>query len=297
MFEHLIAGAKRAFGLHRPGRDLEVLPDDIFLVSYPKSGNTWTRFLIANLVYPDRHPDFANINELVPDPEALSKRHLNQLPRPRILKSHQYFDPRYQRIIYVVRDPRDVVLSEFHFDIKRRAIAEDYAIASFVSRFVQGTGNHPYGTWGENVASWLYTRGGRPQFLLVRYEDLQSHGKQEMGRVARFLGIPADEKQMAFAIERSSAEQMRELEKKQGHLWSSTKETRQDKPFVRRAQAGGWKEELPEVCVAEIESAWGELMRHFGYEPVAISAANVSATMATTVNQSLKSPGRETGRF
>src|SRR5579864_3903338 len=131
MIRRVIAGTKRALGLHRPGRNLLVFPDDTFLVSYPKSGNTWTRFLIANLVYPEKHPDFSNINELIPDPEALSKRHLGQLPRPRILKSHQYFDPRYERVICIVRDPRDVVLSEYHFQIKRRVLAEDFPISDF----------------------------------------------------------------------------------------------------------------------------------------------------------------------
>jgi len=247
----------------------------IWLASYPKSGNTWTRFLIANLLYPHKHPDFANINELVPDPEALSARHLKQLPRPRIIKSHQYFHHRYQRIICVVRDPRDVVLSEYHFDIKRRAISEDHSIQSFVAGFIQGKVSHPYGTWGENVASWLYTRGNDPQFLLVRYEDLQSNGMREMRRIAGFLDIPADENQIGLAIQHSSADRMRELEKKQGHLWSSTRQTRQDKPFVRRAKAGGWKQELPEICVAEIESAWGGLMRKLGYEST-ISLAKVS---------------------
>ena len=66
---------------------------------------------------------------------------------------------------------------------------------------------------------------------------------------------------------------MRELEQKQSHLWSSTRETREDKPFVRSAKAGDWKEELPEASVAEIESAWGQLMRALGYELVTSSAA------------------------
>ena len=276
MFRRLIAGTKHAFGLHFPGRNLEVWPDDVFLISYPKSGNTWTRFLIANLLYPDKNPNFANINELVPDPEALSKRNLNRLPRPRILKSHQYFNPSYRKIICIVRDPRDVVLSEYHFDIKRRAIAENHPLHSYVAGFVQGVVNHPYGNWGENVASWLYTRGSDPEFLLVRYEDLQSHGLREMGRIAAFLDVPADTNRISFAIEQSSADRMRQLEKTQGHLWSSTKETRADKPFVRRAAAGGWKEELPQVCVAEIESAWGGLMKELGYEPAAVPLAKAA---------------------
>jgi len=266
MMKQLIAGWKQFRGLYPPGRRIAVFPDDIFLVSYPKSGNTWTRFLIANLVYPEQNPDFSNINDLLPDVEGMSKRDLAQAPRPRVLKSHQYFDPRYPKVIYVVRDPRDVVLSEYHFDIKRRAIPEGFPLAQFVSRFVRGELNHPYGTWAENVATWLYTRRGDPRFLLVTYESLQSQAVGEMAKIARFMGISTHPERLRFAIQQSSADRMRELEKKQGHLWSSTKDTRQDKPFVRSAKAGGWKVELPESSIAEIEAAWGVLMHEIGYE-------------------------------
>ncbi len=266
MVRRLIAGWKYFRGLYPPGRRLAVLPDDMFLVSYPKSGNTWTRFLIANLVYRERNPDFSNINQLLPDVEGMFKRDLERVSRPRILKSHQYFDPRFPKVIYVVRDPRDVVLSEYHFDIKRRAIADDFPLQQFVSRFLRGELNHPYGTWGENVASWFYTRRQDSRFLLVTYEALQTRPAEEMRRIASFMGISPDPERLAFAIEQSSADRMREMEKKQGHLWSSTRETRQDKPFVRSAKAGGWKVELPESSVAEIEAAWGGLMQEIGYE-------------------------------
>jgi hypothetical protein len=66
---------------------------------------------------------------------------------------------------------------------------------------------------------------------------------------------------------------MREMEKKQALLWSSTRETRQDKPFVRSAKSGGWKTDLPETCVTEIESKWGDLMRDIGYELVVSNSA------------------------
>jgi hypothetical protein len=266
MIGRLIAGGRQFLGLHHPGRNHLVYPDDVFLVSYPKSGNTWTRFLIANLVYPERKADFATINVLIPDPEALAKRTLDRLPRPRYIKSHQYFDPRYRKLIYIVRDPRDVVLSEYHFDIKRRAISDDYPVEQFVSRFVVGELNHPYGTWFEHAATWFYTRRNSPNFLLVSYEALQSKPMLEMERIAEFLGVAATPERLSFAIEQSAADRMRELEKKQSHLWSSTRDTRQDKPFVRAAKSGGWRAELPERCVAEIESAWGELMQNLGYE-------------------------------
>ena len=266
MVKRLIAGGKVFFGLVPPGRNVHVFPDDVFLVSYPKSGNTWTRFLIANVVYSERHPDFSNINDLLPDLEDMAMRDLAHAPRPRLLKSHQYFDPRYPKVLYIVRDPRDVVLSTYYFGIKRRAITDDFPLPQFVSRFVRGELGHGYGTWFENAASWFYTRRGDPRFLLVKYEALQSRAMEQMERIAGFLGMAAAPARLAFAIEQSSADRMRGLEKEQAHLWSSTRETQKDKPFVRSATSGGWKAELSEASVAEIESAWGGLMRDLGYE-------------------------------
>jgi hypothetical protein len=276
MIQRLIAGSKRALGWHRPGRDLTVLPDDIFLVSYPKSGNTWTRFLVANLLYPEKHPDFSNINELIPDPEALSQRHLLSLPRPRVLKIHQYFDPRYPKIIYVVRDPRDVALSQYHFHRKRRLVDDQYPVERFVARFTAGE-TSIYGSWGENVGSWLATRHGRPEFLLLRYEDMIADTAAELIKVAAFLNLPIDSWRIAHAVEQSSASKMRELESKQVGLWSSTKDTRQDLPFVRSAKAGGWKSDLPDASVNELERAWGPLMKWLGYEPVTIAADDATS--------------------
>jgi hypothetical protein len=261
----LIGGIRRALGLHHPGRNLAVFPDDTFVISYPKSGNTWTRFLVSNLAYPKTPADFSNINTLIPDPESLSKRELESSPRPRILKSHTYFDPRFPRIIYIVRDPRDVAVSEYHFHRKRRLVPDDFPIAQHVTNFVKGTTTQ-YASWGENVVSWLMTRGHRPGFLFLRYEDLLADTFSEMKKVAQFLAVPSSDALIRQAIERSSTERMRELEKTQALTWSSIKETRQDIPFVRTARSGNWRTDLPESAIAEIENAWGPLMTWLGYE-------------------------------
>jgi hypothetical protein len=265
MMQRLIRGMRRALGLHHPGRNLKVWPDDVFILSFPKSGNTWTRFLIANLVYPETPADFSNIDRLTPDPEALSTREMARMPRPRIIKSHHYFDPRYKRVIYVVRDPRDVALSQFHFYRKRRRIEDSYPVEKFVERFVAGE-TSSYGSWGENVASWVATRENRPGFLLLRYEDMLEDAARELKKVASFLEIPPDAERITNAVRRSAADEMRKLEKSQAHLWSLTKSMRQDVPFVRAAQAGGWRTGLPEGAVAQMEAAWGQLMTHLGYE-------------------------------
>lgn len=264
--KRVVGGCKLVFGLLPPGRNVPVRPEDTFLVSYPKSGNTWARFLIANLVYPESPVNFANINTLVPDPEALSKRRMEQLPSPRILKSHECFHPRYPRIIYLVRDPRDVAVSQFHFHRKRKVIGDDYPLESFIKRFVTADTTPTYGSWGENVGSWLAARSGRPGFLLVRYEDLVSQIGREMARVAEFLNIEAQPGLISQAVERSSADRMRQLEKAAANKWSTTKETRQDIAFVRSAKSGDWRSALPAPCVAEIETAWGPLMRWLGYD-------------------------------
>ena len=260
----IVAGFKLLFGLHPPGRNVAVRPEDTFLVSYPKSGNTWARFLVANLAYPETPATFANINNLVPDPEALSKRRMSQVPSPRILKSHESFHPRYRRIIYVVRDPRDVALSQFHFHRKRKVIADDYPIDKFVKRFLGGE-TSPYGSWGEHVGSWVATRYGQADFLLLRYEDMVSQIERELARVASFLKIDAQPERISQAVARSSADQMRQLEKAAAHVWSTTKETRQDIAFVRTAKSGGWRSGLPAASVREIEAAWGPLMWRLGY--------------------------------
>ncbi len=270
MIARLIAGAKMYFRLHAPGRTLKIFSDDVFLVSFPKSGNTWTRFLIANLIHPEKPATFGNIHELIPDPEGTPKRVFDRVPRPRIIKSHTCFDPEYPRVIYVVRDPRDVALSQYHYHRKRRLIDDQYPIDTFVSRFLAGD-TCSYGSWAENISTWLVARKNDPRFLLVRYEDLIEDTSRGLSKIADFLGAAVlrttvDSQRILQAVERSSANNMRKLEKRDSRVSSMTKTSRQDLPFVRAANAGGWKSELPQALVAKIEAAWAPLMRTLGYE-------------------------------
>ena len=167
--------------------------------------------------------------------------------------------------MYIVRDPRDVALSQYHYHRKCRKIADDYPIEKFISRFLAGQ-TCPHGSWAENVATWLVTRKNDPRFLLLRYEDLIENTPRELSKIAAFLGIDASKERISQAVERSSADNMRKLEKEQSHLSSLTKTSRKDLPFVRAAGSGGWRSGLPETQVARIEAAWGPLMRSLGYE-------------------------------
>jgi len=268
------------------GRNLTVFPDDVFLVSYPRSGNTWTRFLIGNLIDLADPVSFANVESRIPEIYFNRDRFLRALPRPRMLKSHESFQPHYPRVIYIVRDPRDVAVSYYHHNVKARNIPDDYPLSAFVPRFIAGEFDRKFGSWRDNVLSWTALRGGDPQFLLLRYEDMKLDPARELAKVVAFLQrcsirkVGSSPEELQRAIERSSPERMRELEKQQAGEWVLTKSTRSDKPFVRTAVAGGWKTQLPAGSVAAVESAWGDLMQNLGYElnaaPTAVSVESVS---------------------
>jgi hypothetical protein len=247
-------------------RDITIFPDDIFLTSYPRSGNTWTRFLVGNLVHIEEPVTFLNVERLVPDMYKHSDSYLRRLARPRILKSHEVFDPRYRKVIYILRDPRDVAVSNYHWEMKQRSVREKDPIENFVPRWIEGNYWDRLGNWGEHVTSWLSTRQGDDGFVTLRYENLIEDAAQELAKAAALLGIEATRERLARAVELSSRDRMRELEAKQGKKWVQTRYTRQDKPFVRRASSGDWKSALPASSVAEIERAWGDIMSAVGYE-------------------------------
>ncbi len=270
-----------ALGRDIAGRTLAVRPDDTFIVSYPRSGNTWTRFLIANLLFGGQPVSFANIELLIPDAEAQSSRYMKRVRGPRVIKTHQYFDHRYPKVLYITRDPRDVAVSYYNFSRKYRHIADDYPLEQYVHGFVTGTLlSSGWGTWAENVGTWVAARNGRPTFLLLRYEDLLADTQIELAKVARFFGVDASPEELSRAIENSSADHLRELEKKEGGAWVTTKNKRSDIPFIGSAAAGKWKSVLPGAAVEEIESAWGNTMAQLGYELVTRKAESVETQLA-----------------
>lgn len=259
-------------GRQLAGRGATVYPDDVFVVSYPRSGNTWTRFLLGNLIHHDSPVTFSNIESRIPEIYFNPDRVLRALPRPRMLKSHECFQPHYPNVIYIVRDPRDVAISFYHHNVKAGNIADDYPMTRFVPRFIAGEFDPRFGSWRDNVLSWISVRGDSRSFIILRYEDMKRDTAGALLQVVIFLEhcsfrkIDSSPEALQSAIELSSPERMRELEKKEAESWVLTKSTRSDKPFVRTAKAGGWKSQLAPESVAAIESAWGELMQKLGYD-------------------------------
>jgi hypothetical protein len=264
---------RKVIGRQPIGRNLSVFPDDVFITSFPRSGNTWTRFLIGNLVFQEDPLTFNNIESRIPEIYANSEQALRHLPRPRVLKSHDAFDPRYPRVIYIARDPRDVAVSKYHYNVATGRHPEGYPIEDFIPRFIAGEFDREWGTWAEHVTSWLSTRRNHPGFLLVRYEDMKSAPMAELGRIASFLKrssfqqIDMSPQQLERTIQLSTPERMRSLERQQGHRWLRLRKEREIKGYVavRAAVSGGWKSVLSQKAVAQIESAWGHIMTQLSY--------------------------------
>ena len=95
--------------------------------------------------------------------------------------------------------------------------------------------------------------------------------------IAKFFGIDPDPKRLRMVADLSAADRMRQMEKEQQAQWLATlgyvargvqRKQRKDIPFVGGAKAGGWQDSLPDACIRQIESAWGELMTKVGYRLV-----------------------------
>jgi hypothetical protein len=286
MIAKLGASVRHLLGHNPAGRNLLTHPDDTFIVSYPKSGNTWTRFLVASLLHCEEPMTFLKADQVIPSIDSQSRRFFKNLPRPRVIKSHFPFDQNYKRVIYVVRDPKDVAVSQYHYQIKRKVLQDGHPMDEWIGRYVAGE-TCPYGSWGENVGSWLAARAQNPTFLLLRYENLIRHPDIELIKIANLLGIDPTPQRIQWAIEQSCADRMRKLEQQEAGQWESTKDTRKDKFFVRSAKAGEGKATLSPGAIAQIEAAWGPLMRWLGYETAAAGqhAPNQSNFLESVLEQ------------
>lgn len=254
-------------GLTPPGNSVGVLADDTMIVSYPRSGNTWMRFLLANLSYPDETVSLTTVGRLVPDIYLDSAAEISRIPSPRLMKSHEPFDSRYQRVIYLVRDPRDVVVSNFHYCLRMGWVPKQTTLSSFLTRFLEN-GWPRYGTWGEHVGSWIGARGGganNEDFLVVRYEDLTANPQTELIRMAEFTNLPSDAESVGRAVDQSVFERMRRDEELVSVAWQEQSAVNRDETFVRSGLVGEGAKRLRKSEIQSINSLWRRQMIWTGY--------------------------------
>ena len=184
-------------------------PDDIFLVSYPKSGTTLLQMILYQLTT-EGEVDFPHIEARIPwyDLAVLSGRAamLEQAPSPRVFKSHARSGqlPEVGRYIYIARDVRDVALSSFHHYSLVSGV--DQELEPFLLQFFRG--RFMFGSWFEHIASW-WPRRQDTDVLFLTFEGLVGDLEGGIREIAHFCGLPIDEDRLPRILECCSLPFMR----------------------------------------------------------------------------------------
>ena len=188
-------------------------PDDIFIVSYPKSGTTWMQMILYQLTT-DGNMDFPHIGALIPHyEEDLVARDFpfDGLRPPRVFKTHLVYQaiPKSKaRYIYLMRNGQDVAVSYYHHYRDLRGFKAPFS--QFFRVFLQG--KVAYGSWFKHVAGWR-AHGKKLNVLYVKYEDLSKDFKGTVTQIAEFCGITVPEEAWPRIEERCSFAFMKSHEK------------------------------------------------------------------------------------
>ncbi|XP_070573366.1 sulfotransferase 1B1-like isoform X2 [Ptychodera flava] len=222
----------------------EVRESDVFLVTYPKSGTNWTRKIMAmvmnnadeqlygtdtpfgrKVIYPEMHQD---------EDEEPSYKKLEKIQGQRFIPTHlppsllppQMFD-KPVKIIYVARNPKDVVVSDFHHCIYSPFEEPSYC-----------------GEWGSHVIPWWKKRDD-PNILFIKYEDMIKDLGRCVKKIASFLQQDhLTEEQIMKTVKLCTFENMKQnpVDRNEDVLANLWKSDISKNPFIRKGKVGGWKE-------------------------------------------------------
>jgi hypothetical protein len=272
----------------------------IWLASYPKSGNTWMRSFLHNLLMNAKEPVPIDqlthfcLGESAAGPYAALARKpydtltLEEIARLRpkahreltkassdsvFVKTHNYlgtwFDQPLHNMdvtaggIYILRNPLDVVLSaQNHFNLTLEESIERMATIGAGTSLGDGHVPEIHSSWSHHVESW--TAQPNPQLLVLRYEDLLNDPQTYFGRTVQFLGLKPPQERLDRAIRFSSFKVLKEQEEKGGF---SERPKNAKASFFREGRAEQWREVLTPDQVRRIISDHRAQMQRFNYIP------------------------------
>jgi hypothetical protein len=210
-----------------------------------------------HLLERQRVPD---INDEYFDCKSISQ--YDVLSNPRFFRVHARYDPALRKVVYVLRDPRDVMVSYWHF---KRFIDRDFTAT--LREFVMN-GDHWPCPWDQHVAGWLLEHK-HPDLLLVRYKDLHRDAAGVLKMVLDFSGVSYGPADIQRAVEASQFNKMRKSEEKFG---IGEPVTNPNERFVRRGKISGWRDELDGDSLCALEERFSTTMLKVGFEPVTTSS-------------------------
>lgn len=240
------------------------------LFSYPKSGRTWLKFMLAKylmLLRGDDHDlDFRYLNVVVPNLSFLySWKNIFPIG-PTFLGSTHSTSQRvgqFHKLILLLRDPRDVLVSFFFHQKAREIFSGDLKDFIFDS---------PYGLHAQirYLNFWARRVNSGSRCHVMRYEDLKASVEEEMENAIRFLDVPFDSRIMKEAIAYGRFDHMKRIEDEKGNLDDSPDriQTLNDElRFVRKGRTKAYKDYLQADEIMRINRALSsELIQSFEYD-------------------------------
>lgn len=250
---------RRKYGplyLCKPRTILEgIRPDDVLVASYPRSGNTWTRFLLANMLHPECTISFRNLDEFVADLHKMPPDYLQREERASLLKTHDADVSKFSNVVYVVRDGRDVMLSFYHYGTTRGFFWKGWSFSDFIHYSGQPE------AWSQHVTRAADAIDRDPsQVLAVRYEDMRADPLESAMRIARFCGITEDRQAVQTAVDNCDLQRLRNIEREYGAEASGG-----SMGFFRSGTSGQWQEAFSPEDLDRFMRAASEGMRRMGY--------------------------------
>ena len=234
----------------------DFLPEDVFVVGFPKSGITWFQHLVSGIVHgvDARTSPPLLANDLVPDV------HFNAFYRrystPMFFKSHCLPRPDYRRVVYLLRDGRDAMVSYFHFLETMRRQKLD-----FLELVTTGVTKIPC-KWHQHVGSWLGNPHGA-EMIVIKYEDLLSEPVEQLERFCRFINLDRKRASLVAVAEAARFRNLRAKEARLGFGWPEIWPA--DKFFFRRGVTGSYKDEMPADVLRAFMSDAAEMLQRNGY--------------------------------
>lgn len=254
-----------------------LIRDTIHILSHPKAGRTWLRLLLS--LYFQQHfgldvpteswlevQQFHSLDERIPQVLFThdSNSHLKPLEETR--DKSVYKD---NKVIYLVRDPRDVIVSNYFQQNRREPVLGDApAFPGTIKEYIR----HPQ--WGiahdiglMNI--WAVSRDVPRGFFLLRYEDMMTNITSAMRQTLHFIGIESISAQaLESAIRECSFENMHRMEAEDLLNSGRLRPTDPDDPEsfkVRRGVVGGYVDYLDEDDIDYVDQEMKKLDTYYGY--------------------------------
>ncbi|NWQ76964.1 ST3A1 sulfotransferase, partial [Columbina picui] len=228
--------------------DFEINDSDIFIATYPKSGTVWTQNILALIMCEGHRNGTENIDTMdrIPWLEYnITSMDFATLPSPRIFATHlpYYLVPRDMRnkkgrVIYVTRNPKDVMVSYYHFSKFMNTLEEIPDFDLFMERFLAG--KVLASAWMDHVAGW-YSHAEDFNILFLTYEEMKKDLRSAVLKICKFLGKKLSEEEVDSVVRQATFENMKKDPRANYENLPEELAEKKKGTFLRKGTVGDWK--------------------------------------------------------